>query len=138
MVGRSATTRSSIADNSSSIPSPVEADIRMGRSSAGTARGGIFNAFPPLLIQQIDLVPDFDDLAPVVWIDAKIVQNLLDIARLRLRVFVRNVPHMQDDVGLDDLFQGRAKCRDQQVGSSEMKPTVSEKMTRAPFGSARH
>ena len=49
-------------------------------------------------------------------VDPDLAQHGGDVAGLGLGVGVRDIAHVQDQVGLDDLFQRRAECRDQLVG----------------------
>ena len=46
-------------------------------------------------------------------IDAQFGQNLLHIGALRVGVLMGDVAHMQDHVGLQNLFQRGAEGRDQ-------------------------
>ena len=75
-------------------------------------------------IEPVDLVPHFDQRllvgGPVVRIDAELAQDFFDVVQLRLGIFVRNVAHVQDDVGLDHLLERGAERRDQhgrQIGN---------------------
>ena len=109
-------TRCSIAAQSASIPSPVSAETR---PAAPRRRRRLVRKRVALLgVEQVDLVPDLDQRASS-GIDAELAQHSLDVVRLRLAVFVGDVAHVQDQVGLDHLLERGAEGGDQrgrQVG----------------------
>ena len=73
----------------------------------------------PSGVEAIDLVPDFENALPGIRIDAELAQHGVDVALLRLGVFMRDVADVEDDVGLQHLLQRGAERRDQlrrQVG----------------------
>ena len=68
----------------------------------------------PIIAEQIDLVPDFEDVAVGgERIDAEVAEHFLDVVGLRLRLLMRDVADVQDQVGLDDFFKRGAKRGDQ-------------------------
>src|SRR5262245_24970045 len=66
-----------------------------------------------MLVEQVELVPHFDQAPAVVGVDVEAPQHFADVVRLGGRVLVRDVAHVQDHVGLDHLLQGRAERRHQ-------------------------
>ena len=113
-----------MAAPSASIPSPVIAETRTGRSSSARRSARLRRRARCSRVEPVDLVPDLDQrrLAGglVVRIDAELPQDVLHVLQLRLGVFVRDVAHVQDHVGLDHLLQRGAECGDQhgrQIGN---------------------
>ncbi len=102
----------SIAAIRVSVPSPVTADTSTGAAPSAMARREVFEPRPFGGVDQVDLVPHLDD-ARVVRLDAEIAQHLADIVGLGLGVAVGDVADMEDQVGLDDLFERGAECRDE-------------------------
>src|SRR4029078_5614281 len=71
-------------------------------------------------VQPVNLVQHTAEPRAVVRRDAELPENLFDIERLCFGVRVRHVAHVQDEVGLDDLFKCRAKRGNQhgrQIGN---------------------
>ena len=75
-------------------------------------RGQVFEPRPLRGIDAVDLVPDLDD-AGIGRLDAEVAQDLSDIMGLGLGVAMGDVADMEDQVGLDHLFQRGAEGRHQ-------------------------
>ena len=63
-------------------------------------------------VQCIDLVEDLDDMA-VANVDVEIIEHFVDIFELCHVLAVADVPNMQDDIGLLNLFKCRAEGRNE-------------------------
>ena len=90
-----------------------------GRNGDGrTPRFGAFGEQPRAvgLVEQVDLVPHFDDTLGIMGVDAEIGENALDVLGLRRRVGIGDVAQMQHEVGLDHFFQRRPESGDQMGG----------------------
>ncbi len=91
-------------------------ETRAFRRAAG---GDILQVFALLRIEAIDLVPDFENALPRIRIDSELAQHAIDVALLRIGVFMRDVADVENDVGFQHFLQRRAKRRHQlrrQVG----------------------
>ena len=79
--------------------------------------GGIVEAKSIFRRQQVDLVQDFDHSFRLGnLIDAEIGQHREDIGLLGLALGMRNIAHMDDDIGLKHLFQCRPEGGNQMGG----------------------
>src|SRR5215813_14308107 len=95
------------------------------------AFGEIEDSYALIWVQPIDLVPNLKQ-SRIVRFNAEPGENLRHVIRLCFRIVVGDVAHVQDHVRFDHFFKGGAESRTSMVGRSEMNPTVSERMTRAP------
>ena len=110
---RLSASRASIAASSASIPSPLSADTSTGRASAGCRSARLTSRARASASSRSILFQTSISRADRSAVDAELAQHLLDVVRLRLGVLVRHVAHVQDDVGLDHLFQRGAERRHQ-------------------------
>jgi hypothetical protein len=84
--------------------------------------------------EEVDLVPDLPDAVLVGGIDAELREDAAHVLGLHLGLGMRNVAHVEDQVGVQHLLERRRNAATSCVGRSEMKPTVSDRMTRRPLG----
>src|SRR6185312_12298347 len=78
-----------------------------------TARRDVAQIFPFYWIEAVDLVPDFEDALPGIRIDAELTQHGIDVALLRVGVFMGDVADVENDVRLQHLLQRRTKGRNE-------------------------
>ena len=71
--------------------------------------------FPDVGFEQVDLVEHLDDGALVV-IDAELFQDFDDVVFLRVGLVMREISHVQDQVGLQHLFERGAERGDELCG----------------------
>jgi hypothetical protein len=93
-------------------PLPRERRYQYRLPAVTPAAPEVVEPLPFLGIEAIDLVPYFDQ-PRIVRLDAETAQHVEDVRRLRGGVAVRDVAHMEDDVGFYHLFESRAECRHQ-------------------------
>ena len=67
-------------------------------------------------IEKVGLVPDFDDLAAAVLVDAELFQHQIHVMALRLGFLMADIAHMQDDIGGEHLLERGAEGCDQRGG----------------------
>ena len=85
-------------------------ETRPLRRAAG---GDILQVLAPFGVEAIDLVPDFENALSGIGIDAELAQHGIDVALLRIGIFMRDVADVENDVGLQHFLQRRAKRRNQ-------------------------
>ena len=76
-------------------------------------RRGLDRRGEPFGIEEIRLVPDFDDPVGVFRVDAEVVQDRDDVGTLRQRVLMGNIAHVQDHIGRHHFFERCPERRDQ-------------------------
>src|SRR5438132_14228274 len=103
-------------------------------SSCGLAFGAIVHASAGIAIESIDLVPNLQQLRAVPHGDAELGQDRFDVERLRSASSCdtsRTCKIRSASITSSSVARNAATNI---VGRSEMNPTVSERMTRNPFG----
>ncbi len=77
------------------------------------ARGDVAQVLALLWAEPIDLVPDFENTPTRLRIDAELTQHGVDVALLGLRILMRDVAHVENEISLQHLFQRGAERGDQ-------------------------
>ena len=78
-------------------------------------RRQVFELRPFRGIDAVDLVPDLDNPG-IGRLDAEVAEDLAHIAGLGFGVAMGDIADMEDQVGLDHLFQGRTESGHQRGG----------------------